>query len=150
MLRPYPGKNGLSQEQDIFNYRLTRARRMIESIFGILASQWRIYRKPIIAFPQNAKLMVQATVCLHNWIRKDDIDKNVYVPADMVDQIHPDDPNSFTPGSWRRIIEDGCAFRDISRCGSNTSARNCIQMRDEFRDYFCNEGAVPWQNDRHK
>ncbi|XP_011690497.1 PREDICTED: putative nuclease HARBI1 [Wasmannia auropunctata] len=61
LLRPYPGKNGLSQEQDIFNYRLTRARRMIESTFGILASQWRIYRKPIIAFPQNAKLMVQAT-----------------------------------------------------------------------------------------
>nr|XP_012217190.1 PREDICTED: uncharacterized protein LOC105669025 [Linepithema humile] len=114
------------------------------------ASQWRLYRKPIIAFPENAKLMVQATVCLHNWIRKDDIDKNAYVSADMVDEIHANDPNSFTSGSWRRIFEDGCAFRNIGHCGSNTSARNCIQMRDEFCDYFCSEGEVPWQNNRHK
>ncbi|XP_036143257.1 protein ALP1-like [Monomorium pharaonis] len=56
LLRPYPGKNGLTPEQDIFNYRLSRARRLIENTFGILASQWRIYRKPIIAFPENAKL----------------------------------------------------------------------------------------------
>lgn len=150
LLRPYPGKNGLTSEQDIFNYRLSRARRFIENTFGILASQWRIYRKPIIASPENVKLMVQATVCLHNWIRKDDIDKNTYVSAGMVDEINPDDPSSSTLGSWRRIFEDGCAFRDIGHCGSNTSARNCIQMRDEFCNFFCNEGQVSWQNNRHK
>ncbi|XP_025266510.1 putative nuclease HARBI1 [Camponotus floridanus] len=150
LLRSYPSKNGLTPEQNIFNYQLNRARRLIENTFGILASQWRIYSKPIIAFPENAKLMVQATVCLHNWIRKDDIGKNAYVSAGMVDEIHADDPNSFTPDSWRSIIEDGCAFRDIGHCGSNTSARNCIQMRDEFCDYFYSEGEVPWQNNRHK
>ncbi|KMQ90587.1 nuclease harbi1 [Lasius niger] len=67
LLRPYPGRRGLTPEQDVYNYRLSRARRVIENTFGILASQWRIYRKPIIASPENAKLMVQATVCLHNW-----------------------------------------------------------------------------------
>lgn len=150
LLHPYPGKNGLTLEQDIFNYRLSRARRFIENTFGILASQWRIYRKPIIAFPENAKLMVQATVCLYNWIRKNDIGKNAYFSAGMVDEINADDPNSFTPGSWWRIFEDGCAFRNISNCGSNNSARNYFRMRDEFCDYFCSEGEVPWQTNRHK
>jgi len=74
LLRPYPGRGGLTPEQDIYNYRLSRARRIIENIFGIIASQWRIYRKPIIASPENAKLMVQATVCLHNWLRRQDND----------------------------------------------------------------------------
>ncbi|XP_011860040.1 PREDICTED: uncharacterized protein LOC105557405 [Vollenhovia emeryi] len=150
LLRPYPGKNGLTQEQDIYNYRLSRARRIIENTFGILASQWRIYRKPIIASPDTAKLMVQATVCLHNWIRKGDIGKNVYVPPGMVDQDHASDPSNFTPGSWRRIIEDGCALQDISNCGTNTSTRNAIHIRDEFREYFSSEGSVPWQTNRHK
>ena len=48
LLRPYPGRDRLSREQSIYNYRLSRARRMIENTFGILANQWRIYRKSII------------------------------------------------------------------------------------------------------
>lgn len=150
LLRPYPGKNGLSQKQDIYNYRLSRARRLIENTFGILASQWRIYRKPIIASPHTAKVMVQATVCLHNWLRKGDIANNSYVLPGIVDHDHTDDPTQFTPGSWRRIMEDGCAFQDVNNCSSNTSTRTAIEIRNEFCEYFSNEGAVPWQNNRHK
>lgn len=147
MLRPYPGRNGLTKEQDIYNYRLSRARRMIENTFGILASQWRIYRRPIIASPTNVILMVQATVCLHNWLRKDGTDQNEYVPPGLVDEDDDESPQGFRPGSWRAIMEDGCAFKEITRCGANMSSRTCIAIRDAFRDYFNNEGALPWQND---
>ena len=149
LLRPYPGKNGLTPQQDIFNYRLSRARRMVENTFGILASQWRVYRKPIIALPQTAISIVQATVCLHNWLRKEDIGRNIYVPLNMIDEESAD-LNTFQPGTWRRIMEDGCAFQDITNCGTNTSTRYCMVIRDKFRDYFCNEGSIPWQFNRHK
>jgi len=148
LLRPYPGKSRLTPEQDVYNYRLSRARRVIENTFGILASQWRIYRKPIIASAENAKVMVQATVCLHNWLRRQDIDKNIYVPPTLVDDSC--NPNSFKPGSWRTIMEDGCAFKDISNCGSNMTAKQRLEIRNEFCRYFNNEGAVPWQNNRSK
>ncbi|XP_071653232.1 uncharacterized protein [Temnothorax longispinosus] len=88
LLRPYPGR-GLTPEQEMYNYRLSRARRIIENVFGILASQWRVYRKPIIASPDNAKLMVQATICLHNWLRRQDIDENAYVPPGLIDVDDP-------------------------------------------------------------
>lgn len=50
LLRPYPFiQDNFSTDKRIYNYRLSRARRTIENTFGIMASQWRIYRKPIIA-----------------------------------------------------------------------------------------------------
>ncbi|XP_018396293.1 PREDICTED: uncharacterized protein LOC108774640 [Cyphomyrmex costatus] len=148
LLRPYPGKNGLTPEQAVYNYRLSRTRRMIENTFGILASQWRIYRKPIIANPKNVMLMIQATVCLHNWLRKCDADNATYLNAGLVDEDDPNSSNGFRDGSWRRIFENGCAFTDITRSGSNMSARRCMTIRDKFCDYFNNEGAVSWQENR--
>ncbi|XP_032688981.1 protein ALP1-like [Odontomachus brunneus] len=143
LLRPYPNR-GLTPEQSVYNYRLSRARRTIENTFGILANQWRIYRKPIIANPTTAVGIVQATVCLHNWLRINDIGASEFL--DIVDFDDPCNSSNFTARSWPNVM-DGCAFRDITNCGSNASARKYINIRNEFCHYF-NEGAVPWQCNR--
>lgn len=49
LLRPYRGRRNLNDEKNIFNYRLSRTRIVVEKAFGFLASKWSIYRKPIIA-----------------------------------------------------------------------------------------------------
>jgi len=68
LMRPYSRSQKLDQRKKIFNYRLSRTRRVVESSFGVLIAKWRIYRRPIIASVTLAKKIVQAIYYLHNFI----------------------------------------------------------------------------------
>lgn len=146
LMRPYPGKQSVERLKRVFNFRLGRARRPIENSFGILASKWRIFRRPINMNVQNTMLVVQASVCLHNWLRMADIheENNVqYITSSMVDC---EDSSGFKPGSWRTESNQYNVFNDMSRIGSNTSTKEAIKIREAFTNYFNNEGALDWQD----
>ena len=81
-MHPWPGRN-ISEDHAIFKYRLSRARRVIESCFGILTVRWRIFRQPIRAAVSLVQKIVQATVFLHNYLRLTDI--AMYCPVGFVD-----------------------------------------------------------------
>lgn len=132
LLRPYPGRGSLNEKRNIYNYRLSRARRMIESSFEIVRSQWRILRRPIDTTVDTCMKIVQTIICLHNWLRVKDIGHDEYIPSNLVD----------TDNTWRSDITDEGALRDISQCGSNLSSRKSMMIRDQFCHYFNSEGAV--------
>ncbi|KAJ4945805.1 hypothetical protein JOQ06_023483 [Pogonophryne albipinna] len=67
LMRPYPGKN-LTHQKRIFNYRLSRARMVVENAFGILASRWRIFHRRINLHPKNVDTLVVAGCILHNFL----------------------------------------------------------------------------------
>ncbi|XP_036143028.1 protein ALP1-like [Monomorium pharaonis] len=140
LLRPYPGKN-LNEERTIYNYRLSRARRTIENTFGIIVSRWRILKRPIICTVEKSMKIIQAIVCLHNWIRKQDTDENQYVTPTIIDR---EDSDGFIPGSWREEINNS-ALENITRTGSNNCSRHAMEIREQFCEYFNNEGALTWQ-----
>lgn len=68
-LKPFSQKE-LDKEKRIFNYRLSRARRIIENTFGILASKFRIFNHPINLKLDNIEKVVMASCVLHNFLRK--------------------------------------------------------------------------------
>ncbi|CAL1296086.1 unnamed protein product [Larinioides sclopetarius] len=97
LMKPYPGQQ-VEISKRIFNYRLSRARRVSENAFGILASRFRIFKGPILTSPTKAKLIVLATCCLHNFLRRKC--KELYTPTSNLD--HEDiESRSFQEGSWR-------------------------------------------------
>ncbi|XP_057294525.1 uncharacterized protein LOC130623036 [Hydractinia symbiolongicarpus] len=61
LMKPYPGQ-GIKENQLIFNYRLSRARRVIENAFGILAARWRVFMNPLQTNVNNAETIVKATI----------------------------------------------------------------------------------------
>lgn len=87
-LRPFPGKQ-LSTMRQIFNYRLSRARRCIECAFGLLANRWRVYRSPIYLMPNNVDKVIKATIVLHNYMINEDnvTGKAIYCPSGYMDHI---------------------------------------------------------------
>ena len=68
LLRPYPGTY-LPDNKRIFNYHLSKTRRVIENAFGTLATKFRIFQTPIIANPEKVTKVTQAACVLHNYLK---------------------------------------------------------------------------------
>ena len=100
-IRPYPGKN-ITEDRAIYNYRLSRARRVIENISGILADRWRIFRRPIRASVDTVKKIILSTVCLHNYLRL--TDNACYSPIGFTDS--EDSTGNVRLGDWRGIVRN--------------------------------------------
>ena len=142
LMRPYPGK--LTEEQRIFNYRLSRARRVIENYtFGILVARWRIFNTPINATIENAESYVLATMALHSYLRL--TDNAFYTPQDFVDSESSD--GKIKMGEWRQIVrETGNGFRTINNVRGSRHQENAMQMREALQNYVnSNNGSVEWQ-----
>ena len=160
MLRPYPGKN-LEEPLAIYNYCLSRALRIIENSFGILAARWRTFRKPIIAEPAHAVLYTQAAIALHNYLRS--TESSSYCPPGYVDG--EDGTGSVIEGNWRSELSSGSGsgLESIGNVGSNRYiccicryyykcnicyrySRDAAGIRDLFKDFFSSsDGEVAWQ-----
>ena len=143
LLKPYPGLS-LDRASRIFNYRLSRARRIIENTFGIMSSVFRVFRKPLLLNVENTKLVTLACCYLHNFLRKRKDSRNIYTPPGSFDCDRQDGTIAF--GSWRTITEGDSGIINLRRI-PRRAPQNAKNVRDEFRTYFMSrEGQVSWQD----
>jgi len=117
LLRPY-SRNSLrdNEHNKIFNYRLSRARRVVENAFGILAARWRCFRGHLEIQPELVDKIDLASCCLHNMLCTD---------------------NEFEPDFETIQVQEN-AFLNIDALRRN-STRDATQIRDAFKDYFNSE-----------
>lgn len=122
LLRPYPGKR-LPEDHRVFNYRFSRARRIVENAFGTLSQCWRVYQRRLQVCPETADSIIKATCILSNYLRG----------ADGSHNAHDED-------------EDGSVLEAIRNLRGNRGSSEALGVRDIFRRYFTSPaGQVPWQ-----
>lgn len=126
LMRPYPGHQTANNEENrIFNYRLSRARRVSENAFGLLVKKFRIYERTISMSPKHVNVVIKTTCILHNYLRED----TCYWSED-------DQEKDCVPSE---------VFRPLPGIGGN-NAQQALQVREQFKNYFTSpEGAVDWQ-----
>ena len=147
MMKPYPNQN-IPMDQRIFNYRLSRARRIIENTFGIATTRFRIFRRPIIAKTDKVIIITKAVVALHNYLMKKctNVNNYNYCPSSYTDK---DTTSGLILGDWRKEHVSSVGLQNIAQIGSNNYSREAKEVREDFKNYFCSsEGAVEWQVDR--
>ncbi|XP_034542105.1 uncharacterized protein LOC117814732 [Notolabrus celidotus] len=130
----------LDHDQRIYNYRLSRARQVVENAFGILANRLRVFRTTISLDPDKVVKITLASCVIHNFLRAHRSEP--YVPPTLTDR--ETDDHEFIPGSWRQ--EGQWAFHDLANNRARNPTQRAKDLRDMMKEYFNSpEGQVPWQ-----
>lgn len=101
---------------------------MIESTFGLLCARWRILLRPIDTSVATAELIVQAVVCLHNF---------------LVDELGEPFSAAFAPAEETQ--ECSLPQAQIQRPNANRARREAEEVRAKIVDFVNGIGAVDWQ-----
>lgn len=144
IMKPFPGvTKGLLTPERIYNYRLSRARRIIENVFGIWCSKFRVLQKTIDLHPDKVETIALTCAYLHNFLRRNAYSRNYYSPPGSFDAEDPD--GNVIPGAWRLEVENSQPLTGLQHI-PRRAATDVKEIRNEFRDYFMSrEGSVPWQ-----
>lgn len=129
LMKPYPRDQSTADStKAIYNYRLSRARRVVENAFGILSNTFRVFHSPICLSLDTIDDLIVSACILHNIIIDDKkVDKGFTVEASN------NNSNLISLAGQDDIVEDNNHISDPKA------------IRDKLREYFNSSGSVPWQ-----
>lgn len=139
MMKPF-GNRDMTRKQRIFNYRLSRARRVVENSFGILANRFQVLLTTMLHEPDTVRLLVKTCVILHNLMRT----RYPVMQNRLMDVEQPD--GQVVPGAWR-LDKNLADTRPDRLPGNNRDVKQAKAQRNLIMEW-CNgsAGSVPWQN----
>jgi hypothetical protein len=132
IMKPYSGRTTDSVKRRIYNYRLSRARRVVENAFGILANRFRVFLAPIPLAPKKVQTIVLTACLLHNFLRGKVI-QNSLTEASVAET------DTIT------VQSSGQSWLSLATCQQRRYTDQANEIRNEFCEYFSSEGSVAWQ-----
>jgi hypothetical protein len=125
LMKPY-SKVNLTLKQKIFNYRLSRARRVSENVFGILGQRFHTPSRPIELKVSTIDLVIRSACCLRNWLR---MTSSNYISMGCVDYEYLD-TGTFHEGHWR--AEQNLGLAPVKNIDSNNYSTSAAHLQDQY------------------
>jgi len=99
----YPGQHPKDSKERILNYRICRARRIVQNVFGLSSSVFRVLRKPVLLEPEKAQLVAMTIACLHKFLRRSSDSAAICTPPGTFDY---EENGRVVEGSWRAMSNE--------------------------------------------
>ena len=144
LMKVYPGQHPKDSKERIFNYRICRARRVVENVFVFSSSVFRMLRKPMLLEPEKAQLTAMTIACLHNFLRRSPDSAAIYPPPGMFDY---EENGRVIEGSWSAMSNENTTSLFPIRKIAPKPTLKVKEIREELAAYFLNGGRIEWQND---
>lgn len=141
IMKPFPG-SFLSPSRRVFNYRLSRARCVIENAFGIMSAKFRVLLSPILLDANKTRKITLACCALHNFLitRR----SRAYIATGSMD--HSREDGTIVEGNWRRVVPEGMMYELEQNPAMRYATDDAKKVRNNFEAYFMSAaGEVPWQ-----
>lgn len=119
MMKPYPFYVNQNEVEQLFNYVLSKARRVVENAFGHLKARFRRIGKGIDNNIDNASVIIKACCVLHNFLneRNDDVNQKWIAAQEKIDAARQQPNRALLSGSndndadkIRQVISTYLAF----------------------------------------
>lgn len=120
LMRPFPVRT-LTHERRVFNYRLARARRVVENAFGIMASRFRLFLTAINMAEYKWNYIILSCCILHNFLKRN---SQTYLT------VLPDEADVVAPEPGHQASHRGLA------------PQTARAVRQSYVDYFMGRGAI--------
>lgn len=137
-MKPFDGNPVVRSPERVFNYRHSRARRVVENAFGIMTSVFRVLRKPLLVQPEIATKVTLATIYLHIFLHKS-TSHGTYTPPGRFDT---DNNGDIINGRWRNDAPM-TSFFPIRNIPRRTSAQ-LKDVRLHLANHFILNQPLPW------
>ncbi|XP_071390662.1 uncharacterized protein [Centroberyx affinis] len=136
LISPYPGSD-LTQDEQVYNYRHSRARNAAENAFGVLSARWRILSQRLSCSPQMAVDILKACVALHNFLSHADAGcaaEARYLTPGFADAVAAS--GRVRRGKWRRLVASDRSLLDLGRPSGSGASAAARAVRNNFKDFF--------------
>jgi len=140
MIKSFRQANLTSHERKILIYRLSRAKRVVENAFGIMASRFRIFYTHIHLEPENIDKVVRASCVLRNFLIERS--KRSYGPQECFYRENSENGNIISEG----YNTQNSTMENLKRRNPGNTLNTAKIVLENCMNYLNQEETVPWKD----